>query len=104
MKRKINYKHFQTGNKVIAVSSFGGRAVRGIAKCDPRDQFDFETGKEIAEARCNYKIAKKRLRFAEDQCDAIGECLRILENEYARSLSYYKDAQAKLVEAENSLK
>lgn len=49
-----------TPYQVIAVSTYAGRTVRGVAKCDPRDTFDLETGKKLAAARCAYKIAEKR--------------------------------------------
>ena len=46
--------------QVIAVSTYAGKEVRGVAKCDPRDEFDLEFGKQLAAARCAYKIAEKR--------------------------------------------
>lgn len=54
------YKFYVNDNKVIAVSTYAGRTVRGTAKCDPRDEFDLEFGKKLAAARCAYKIAEKR--------------------------------------------
>lgn len=61
--RKI--KFYNSDNKVIAVSSFGEQPVKGVAKCDPSDTFSFEIGKELAEARCNLKVATKRAKYAE---------------------------------------
>jgi hypothetical protein len=49
---------------VIAISSYAGRPVRGIAKCNPGDEFDVEFGMKLAAARCNLKIAQKRYRRA----------------------------------------
>ena len=46
--------------QVIAVSTYAGKEVRGVAKCDPRDEFNLEFGKQLAAARCAYKIAEKR--------------------------------------------
>lgn len=65
MKKEHRYKYY-TNNKdvVVAVSSYAGKTVRGVAKCDPRDTFDIEKGKELAAARCNEKIAEKRLMRA----------------------------------------
>lgn len=63
---------YQSGNKVIAVSTFAGKPVRGIAKCDPADEFDLEKGKMIAGARCDQKIAMKRLKRAgKKYCEAV---------------------------------
>ena len=62
MKKEHRYKYY-TNNKdvVVAVSSYAGKTVRGVAKCDPRDTFDIEKGKELAAARCNEKIAEKKI-------------------------------------------
>ena len=59
------YKFYFGPNKVVAVSTYEGKIVRGVAKCDPRDEFDVTLGKELAAARCNQKIARKRTRRAE---------------------------------------
>jgi len=61
------YKFYVSGNKVIAVSTYAGRTVRGTAKCDPRDEFDLEFGKKLAAARCAYKIAEKRKARATEE-------------------------------------
>lgn len=59
------YKFYSDGKgKIIAVSSYAGKTVKGTAKCDPRDTFDEDYGKECAAARCSAKIAEKRLKRA----------------------------------------
>lgn len=58
------YKFYSGNGKVIAVSTYGGRVVKGVAKCDPNDEFDMEKGKQLAAARCNAKVAKKRVKRA----------------------------------------
>lgn len=52
---------------VVAISSYAGKPVRGIAKCNPGDSFDVEFGKKLAAARCNLKIAQKRHKRAHDK-------------------------------------
>ena len=41
-----NYKYY-TDNKsiVVALSSYAGKPVKGVAKCNPDDQFDLDDGK-----------------------------------------------------------
>lgn len=65
----MTYK-FYTDNKHICkvTSTFAGAKVTGVAKCDPRDTFDKNIGFEIAKARCDYKIAKKRAKRAMNKC------------------------------------
>ena len=50
---------------VSARSTYAGKTVKGYAKCDPRDEFDVEKGKELAAARCNARIAEKRFKRAQ---------------------------------------
>ena len=64
------YKYFihtkDDGNKeIIAMSTYGGRYIRGIAKCSPEDTYDEDIGKKLAAYRCNLKVAEKRMRAAE---------------------------------------
>jgi hypothetical protein len=97
------YKIYQSGNKVIAVSSFAGRAVRGIAKCDPTDEFSFEVGKNLAEARCNVNVAEKRAKYAaariNDAIEWYNEAAKYLEKQIARG----QDAADRLVVAKKNL-
>lgn len=58
----MRYRYFVADTKVICVSSYAGKPVRGIAKCDPKDEFNLETGKGLARLRCDVKIAEKRAR------------------------------------------
>lgn len=54
------YKIIVHDTEVIAISTYAGKTVKGVAKADPRDEFDVEVGKELAIARCAAKIAIKR--------------------------------------------
>lgn len=49
----------EIGKKVIAVSRYKGKTVRGIAKCCDTDTFKVESGKALAVERCMQKIAEK---------------------------------------------
>jgi hypothetical protein len=70
--RKFEYKYKIDEEKrtIVAMSTFAGKVVTGVARCAPGDEFDIETGKKIAAARCSLKIAEKRLKRAET-CNAI---------------------------------
>ena len=63
--KNYNYKYIVIpGKKIIAISTYAGRTVKGVAKCHPNDKFDVEFGKKLAAARCNEKVAGKRLARA----------------------------------------
>lgn len=68
------YRFYVTKNKVVAVSTYGGKNVRGVAKCAPEDAFSVEKGKELAAARCNARVAaKRRARATKEYARAIAE-------------------------------
>ena len=39
------YRFIQTGNKVICISTYAKKVVKGIAKCSPNDEFDLDNPK-----------------------------------------------------------
>ena len=86
------YKYVQTGNKVIAISTYAGRTVKAVAKADPRDAFSLEDGKKLAAARCNAKIAIKRAKNAETQLNKAKVALEQAEARYNKMTAYFNDA------------
>lgn len=58
------YKFYTNGSRVIAVSTYAGKTVRGVAVCHAGDTFSLEKGKKLAALRCAEKIAKKRVALA----------------------------------------
>lgn len=63
--RKPRYTYVSDANgNIYAISTYAGKTVRGVAKYNPKDKFNEETGMELAAARCNQKVAKKRLARA----------------------------------------
>ena len=91
---KNKYKIFKNEENglVIAVSTYAGKNVKGVAKCDPRDTFDFEKGKELAIARCNAKIAEKRKKRAYHKKLEAEKFLAAAENYMSTRLVYYHNA------------
>lgn len=78
---------------VIAVSTYEGRIVRGVAKCDPKDNFDLERGKQLAAARCNQKIAQKRkIRADRELKKAVIAYDKAMKHMNAMN-DYYEDAR-----------
>lgn len=70
------YRYYTNGeNVVVAVASYAGRTIRGVAKCSEQDEFDLETGKKLAAARCAMKIARARVKFTEEMKEMWQEIL-----------------------------
>ena len=103
-KNKYEHEMYVGGNMVTVIGRFAGRDVRGTAKCSPNDSFDLNTGINLATARCDYKIAQKRMKSAikkyQEAMDAT-EAAKKFESQMAK---YFNDASLDLEDAETYLK
>lgn len=89
--------------KVIAVSTYEGKVVRGVAKCDPKDSFDIETGKKLAEARCRVKIAKKRYARAKREYNKAYDAYNAASARVDKMNDYAIDSKVGVAEAQEAL-
>ena len=102
--KEVKYKIFTNANSdVIAVSTYAGKTIKGIAKCDPRDTFDMNKGIEIAEARCEKKVANKRLVRARKKYAEAEQKFKDAETYLHKMSNYVSDATKALEKAENTL-
>lgn len=92
--RKFEYKYKidRDKNTIVAMSTFAGKVVAGVARCAPADTFNVETGKELAAARCSLKIAEKRLKRAEDCLERATAARRYWETREAEMRKYDEDS------------
>ena len=95
-----NYKVYKSAGKVVAISTFAGKAVRGIAKCDPTDTYSETFGEDLAIARCSAKIAHKRVKSATTKMNAAAKALEAAQKHYEQMVAYYSDAIQKQHDAE----
>lgn len=102
--KEVKYKIFTNVNSdVIAVSTYAGKTVKGVAKCDPRDIFDMNKGIEIAEARCTKKVADKRLARARKKYAEAEQKLRDAEAYLHKMSDYISDAEKEVCYANKTL-
>ena len=100
----MRYHYFtNSNNKVVVTSTYAGKVVRGVAKCNANDTFDYEKGARLAQARCDEKVAKKRHRQA---LNRYAEAIRSYE--YAREnllkmREYAADAERQMRDAESNV-
>lgn len=85
-------KNGQKVHEVIALSTYAGKAVKGVAKCATNDTFDLQKGKELAAARCNEKVSAKRVKRAEKKLVEATEALKKAQAHYDKMVVYYNDA------------
>lgn len=94
------YKFYITpDNKTIAVSTYAGKTVKGVAKMDPRDSFIPEFGKELAAARCAVKVAKKRKARADKMVSKAYAEMNKAYKMVEKMKAYQEDARQELEEA-----
>lgn len=103
------YKYYQFKNEnggttVTAASTYAGRTVKGYAKCDPRDNFDVEEGKKLAAARCNMKIANKRVARASQKYLEAANAVAEANARFEAMKQYYMDAVDQADEAAEELR
>ena len=89
------YRFIETGNKIICISTYAKKVVRGVAKCSPNDNFDIEIGKKLAQLRCDEKIADKRANRALDKYLEAEEILAEAKAYYDDMRKYYLDSEHK---------
>ena len=104
MKNYTNkYRFYNSDNKVVAVSTYAGKPVRGVAKCDPEDTFSMDDGKELAMARCNEKIAEKRFKRAQRKYDEACADYLTANRYLGRMSAYLTDAHKSLIDARENV-
>ena len=80
--------------RIVAVSSFAGKPVKGYADLHPHDEFDVEYGKALAAARCAERIAAKRCKRAYNKVDeAIAQANAAMAH-LQKMMQYEADAEA----------
>lgn len=100
----MRYKFYIGGNKVVCVSSYAKRAVRGVAKCNmEQDTFEPETGKKLAQLRCDKAIAVKRHKRASEQYLEAMKAYENAEKNMLKMRKYFEDSGDELAAADKAL-
>ena len=93
---------------VEALSSYGGEIVRGVAKCSPEDTFDLEFGMQLAAARCDLKVAEKRVKRATkgyqeaaNACEVAAQRLSKMQDYFCDATDIYDEVAARLADIYN---
>lgn len=97
------YRYYTAGNKIIAVSTYAGKTVRGIAKCAEGDTFNMEKGKQLAALRCAQRIAEKRIDRAHGKLELAKEAETRAVAHVDKMWDYYTDACEELDEIEDAI-
>ena len=89
--------------EIIALSSYAGHYVKGIAKCNPEDNYEPGIGEKIAAARCNLKVTQKRAKNAEKAYAQAAEEYNKAIDRLHKMTNYLTDTRKEVAEAEDFL-
>ena len=98
------YRFVRSDNKIICLSTYAKKVVRGIAKCSPNDNFDLEIGEKLAQLRCDEKIADKRRKRAEEKYFEAIKNLNDARDYFFAMEKYWDNARVQYDEIHNALK
>jgi hypothetical protein len=92
------------GNKqVIAISSYAGKTVKGVATCSPDDNFSQSSGEKLATARCGVKIATKRHKRATEKLEEAERQFEMAKTYLDRMKQYESDSKERMKKADKYL-
>ena len=98
------YKIFRDGKgKIIVASSYAGKIVRGVAKCNENDTYKEDTGIALATARCDVKIANKRVKRAMAKYDAATKAVNDANAAWEKAIKYLTNAEQEALNARKTL-
>lgn len=100
----IVHKTKEGKTRVIALSTYAGKTVRGVATCFPKDEFDLEKGKKLAAAKCGLRVAEKRAKRASEKfSEATDESIKA-KRHLNKMKNYLLDANEEVTEYEDYIK
>lgn len=89
---------------VIATTTYCGKPIRAVAKCNPEDEYDRQFGEDLALARLNLKVAKKRRARAAAKMEAAKKALNEARAFYNVMVSYNNASIDEVEDAESAIK
>ena len=102
--KKYHFYYHEENRTIVCTTTYKGQMVRGIAKCDPDDDFDLDDGKKLAYLRCKTKFARKKIKRAlKAERDAFVVANRAKYN-LDKACEFVSDSEIQLEDAINELK
>ena len=108
---KYQFKTYEKVNKdgskstvVVALSTYCGKVVKGVAKCLETDKFSLEDGMKLAAARCDAKVCEKRYKRADIRKSIRSRELDEIRKEYESVMEYYRESMDEYLKSLQRLK
>ena len=99
----IKYTYNISDKKVYCMTYYAGKTIKGIAKCDPEDTFNEQSGKDLSKARCDVKLTKKKLDRCNKRVLLAAAELEAAQKRYNNALKYQDEALVTYMNARDSL-
>ena len=96
-------KYSDNKGKIVVVSTYAGKTVRGVAKCNPNDNFDEAAGVELAKLRCDAKVADKRVKRARAKYDEAAAAFNKANAAFEKAIAYLSKAERDKVAADTEV-
>ena len=108
MRKNFNpkYKFYTNDKKVIAVSTYAKKNVRGVAVCSKDDNFDVDFGMKLAKIRCDKRINEKRLKYLNNKVKDVNTIIDYFISERSKMINIINetyDTITNLNQEENDL-
>ena len=100
---KYQFYHNIDAGTVVCTTMYKGQIVRGVAKCNPEDDFNLEIGKMLAYLRCKQKFAWKKLKHASEVYTEANNIVEKAEKNRDKVLTFVTDADCQYTMAADNL-
>ena len=97
------YYYVPEKKKVICVSHYAGKPVRGVAKCAPGDEFNVKIGERLARLRCDLKVACLRYGRAHEKWLEADQAFLKAEEALTKCEEYLWDSEEAAADAAYAL-
>lgn len=90
---KCNFYLDTKAKTVVCATMYKNERIRGVAKCNPEDDFNLDIGKVLAYVRCKQKLAKRKFAHAKRVYDnALSDEVRARKN-VLKAFSFLHDSE-----------
>lgn len=97
--------HFycDNGGTIVCATTYKKQMIRGVAKCNPDDEFSVDIGKKLAYLRCRHKFAKKKAMRARRAYKEAAIAKAAMDNKFGKATDFVNDSDYQLLVAADAL-
>lgn len=100
---KYHFYYNEDSKTIICTTLYKCQMVRGIAKCDPSDEFNIDDGKKLAYLRCRYKFSHKKLKHSHKVCNELLRAFSAMQRKLIKAHEFVNDSEDQFEAAHKEL-